>query len=733
MHRIGHWAALPGGLMMAATLLGTTPSAHAAGRTLTMEATAYGPSAADNYPYGPVDYFGQPLTAGDIAVDPTVIPLRECLYVTGYHNPNLPAGGYIGEADDEGGAIKGMHVDLFMNANPTAVSNFGIQTVHVTILGPAANTSLSGTAACAAYASALQPGTSPNPGAGSGAGSASSSTASTTPASRPTPNQSSTSGLGANPAPTAGPVLVGLTAGMTGHRVDTLEADLKRLGYSGVRMNGLYDRATAQAVTAFEREHQLPVGGATTMAFRNDILQALLAAVPGASAPRGHVGYDRGADTDGAGFGRRPILVGLAPGMDGRHVYTLQADLQLLGYTGVRMTGVYDRATLGAVLTFETQHGLVRSGSTTMAFRNAILEALGGGSAISATKPSTPTSGGVPTPQNSVSAPSTPTPVPTESQTSSISTTARVSPSKTSGPMILGYYVPGAAAWADLMAHASQMTAIAPFWYSFTVAGPLRDLGASSVVTAFARAHDIAIYPMVINGYGNDHMWSTSTQLQTDVAELANLALQDGYSGFTLDFEGLNNPDATGLTTFVRDLAAALHREGKKLIVSVGPRTAATNAYHVYNYAAIGQAADYVDLMLYDAHDNGSAAGPVAPMSWVTSIVHYAESTIAPGKILVGLAGYGYNWAAGGATEISDAQALALQARYGSTFVGQGIDEARITYTGASGATHTVWFEDSTSEAYKVALVTSGHLGGVALWDLGEENPGVWPMLQSRL
>ncbi len=123
------------------------------GRTLTMEATAYGPSAQDNYPYGATDYFGQPLTAGDIAVDPSVIPLRTCLYVTGYHSPNLPSVGFIGEADDEGGAIQGLRVDLFMNASPPQVSNFGIQRVKVTVLGPAHSTSASGSQACASYMS----------------------------------------------------------------------------------------------------------------------------------------------------------------------------------------------------------------------------------------------------------------------------------------------------------------------------------------------------------------------------------------------------------------------------------------------------------------------------------------------------------------------------------------------------------------------------------------------------
>jgi 3D (Asp-Asp-Asp) domain-containing protein len=158
MHRIGHWATVVGGMALGASLLLTGPAFAAGGgqgQTLTVEATAYGPSAQDNYPYGATDYFGQPLTTGDVAVDPSVIPLRTCLYITGYHSPNLPPGGFIGEADDEGGAINGYHVDLFMNAPESQVNAFGIQSVKVTILGKAPTTSLSGTAACSAYASEI--------------------------------------------------------------------------------------------------------------------------------------------------------------------------------------------------------------------------------------------------------------------------------------------------------------------------------------------------------------------------------------------------------------------------------------------------------------------------------------------------------------------------------------------------------------------------------------------------
>lgn len=104
-------------------------------RTLTMIATAYGPSLQDNYPYGPVDAFGAPLKAGDIAVDPRVIPLGTRLCIRGCHTPYLPAGGYCGVARDTGGAIRGHRVDLFMNASPGAVASFGIQWVTVQVLG----------------------------------------------------------------------------------------------------------------------------------------------------------------------------------------------------------------------------------------------------------------------------------------------------------------------------------------------------------------------------------------------------------------------------------------------------------------------------------------------------------------------------------------------------------------------------------------------------------------------
>ena len=117
------------------TSTGSTIDGRPVLKVLHLIATAYGPSLQDNYPYGPVDAFGQPLQPGMVAVDPSVIPLKSWVYVTGYTDSVLPHGGFLGHAMDTGGAIKGLRLDIYLNANPQTVSNFGVEPVTVYVLG----------------------------------------------------------------------------------------------------------------------------------------------------------------------------------------------------------------------------------------------------------------------------------------------------------------------------------------------------------------------------------------------------------------------------------------------------------------------------------------------------------------------------------------------------------------------------------------------------------------------
>ncbi|MGD8192414.1 3D domain-containing protein [Brevibacillus ginsengisoli] len=101
-------------------------------RCIPAKATAYTADASENGGYAGLDYFGNPLKVGSIAVDPNVIPLGSTVYVTGYKTNGLPASGMIARAVDVGGAIKGSKVDIFVPGGHA--DDFGIQDVKVYVL-----------------------------------------------------------------------------------------------------------------------------------------------------------------------------------------------------------------------------------------------------------------------------------------------------------------------------------------------------------------------------------------------------------------------------------------------------------------------------------------------------------------------------------------------------------------------------------------------------------------------
>lgn len=98
-----------------------------------VKASAYTADPSENG-WGAVDYYGNPLKLGTIAVDPSVIPLGSKLYITGYDHDGLPVGGMIGIASDMGSAIKGDRIDIFVPQSKDAASDFGFQSVKVFVL-----------------------------------------------------------------------------------------------------------------------------------------------------------------------------------------------------------------------------------------------------------------------------------------------------------------------------------------------------------------------------------------------------------------------------------------------------------------------------------------------------------------------------------------------------------------------------------------------------------------------
>ncbi|WP_246070726.1 3D domain-containing protein [Paenibacillus kobensis] len=103
-------------------------------KTVQATATAYTSAASENGQWGAVDFFGNPLKVGTVAVDPDKIKLGSKLYIVGYDYAGLPDGGMIATAADAGSAIQGNRIDIFVNGTTAQAKKFGIQYVKVYVL-----------------------------------------------------------------------------------------------------------------------------------------------------------------------------------------------------------------------------------------------------------------------------------------------------------------------------------------------------------------------------------------------------------------------------------------------------------------------------------------------------------------------------------------------------------------------------------------------------------------------
>lgn len=108
-------------------------ASHSYKKVLNATASAYSSAPEENGGYGAVDYFGNALALGTIAVDPKVIPLGTTVLIKGYSFSGLPQT-LLAKASDIGGAIKGNKIDIFIPGSKSFVNSFGLQKVQIYVL-----------------------------------------------------------------------------------------------------------------------------------------------------------------------------------------------------------------------------------------------------------------------------------------------------------------------------------------------------------------------------------------------------------------------------------------------------------------------------------------------------------------------------------------------------------------------------------------------------------------------
>jgi spore germination protein len=278
------------------------------------------------------------------------------------------------------------------------------------------------------------------------------------------------------------------------------------------------------------------------------------------------------------------------------------------------------------------------------------------------------------------------------------------------------------------------VTEVSPTWVSVQPDGTLSTTPPPpDVLDRLAADDDVLVIPTVQN-YADDE-WqgeATARLLADPVAAaghrraLVDLALTSGWDGIDVDYEALPPMAGPSFTHFLTGLRDDLHAHGLLLTVPVPARDEEATDALAYSYRVIGEVADQVRLMTYDHSWSGSPPGPVAPTAWVQDVVAYAVDRVPREKLVLGMATYGYDWVGDRGITVQAADAVALAEDVGAEPRWDATAGAW-TFGYVDGSEqHTVWFEDARSLAAKQEVAVTAGLRGIAVWQLGGEDPQVW-------
>ena len=307
---------------------------------------------------------------------------------------------------------------------------------------------------------------------------------------------------------------------------------------------------------------------------------------------------------------------------------------------------------------------------------------------------------------------------------------------------IYGYYV-DASSYRSAEAFGKLLTGIIPFSYNITAQGIVtgnHDQNAANL----AKLRSLSNYALIHNISGSNfdgelvhQVLSSSTRRAALVNNIYKLLKNHGYDGVNIDFENLRPSDRHLFNTFIRELAAKLKPAGLRLTISVPAKTAdyASSAWvGAFDYATLGGYADRIMLMTYDEHSIASGPGPVASIGWVERVLRYATSQIPADKIILGLAGYGYDWTGfGKARALTYPQIMNLLKKHDVRASWDAASKSPYFTYFSGGQRHTVWYENSASLTAKVDLVARWGIRGVALWRLGFEDQRLWQVVKEKL
>ena len=300
------------------------------------------------------------------------------------------------------------------------------------------------------------------------------------------------------------------------------------------------------------------------------------------------------------------------------------------------------------------------------------------------------------------------------------------------------YYSGDTSSYNSMVTNTSSLDEIATETYVTDSTGNISGLVPTNQI-AYANSNGKKALAMITNNFDGNiakALLESSTNRQALIKNILSAMMLNGYKGVNVDLEGVFYYDRSYLTTFMSELYSTLHSQGYYVTMAVPAKTTDGPALPwsgAFDYVALSNYTDQVVLMTYDEHYPGGTPGAIASIGWVENVIKYATTVIPKAKLLLGTAAYGYDWSSNGTKAYGISDIFKLASTYSSVINWDSVSQSPyFTYTDTSGILHTVWFEDAQSLNFKLNLVNSYNLSGIAIWRLGLENSEYWTSIKTK-
>lgn len=308
----------------------------------------------------------------------------------------------------------------------------------------------------------------------------------------------------------------------------------------------------------------------------------------------------------------------------------------------------------------------------------------------------------------------------------------------------------------ETIAGTKGLTTIAPTWFSLAdTEGNITSLADSRYVN-YAHQSNLEVWAVLRDFHGGINSYeetcetlSYTSKREKIINQVIAEALQAGIDGINLDFELVSAECGEHYVQFIRELSVKCRQNG--LVFSVDNYVPQPYNEH-YDIEEQGAVADYVVIMGYDEHTDGSyEAGSVASIGYLENGIADALKSVPAEKLVAGVPFYTRLWFETPKTEEQLAQEEGTEEASYPNEVSSwayGMDDAAeiVSASGvqaewnetakqnyaeweADGGVYKIWLEDNQSLEEKLKVIKANRLAGVAEWSLGMENSSVWDLI----